>query len=136
MTNEELMKQIKELKAQIKKLQLEAAQNNNKPMKRNLSDELIKKYGDRLGGVTLMKKGGINYKDRFFGKIIGSYSSMVRRRLFPNQVITRQDGNGGTTVNNRVFDLTDDQYDLYMLYMERLLEFLVEIDDALKGETT
>lgn len=135
MTNEELMKQIKELKAQIKKLQREATLSK-KPTKRALSDELIEKYGERIGGVTLTKKDGIRYNDEFFGAIAKSYSIMVRRRLFPEQIITKVRGDFGHTSIKPVECLNDDQYELYSLYMEQLLEFLIEVDDALRGEAS
>ena len=134
MTNAEMMEQIKGLKEELRRLQLQL-NLDKKPMKRILSDELINKYGDRMG-IVLFGKDGLRCNDKFFGDIIKRFSTCVRRRLFPDQTTIQKRGSGVTsTVVKKADSLTDEQYELYMLYMERLMEFMIEIDDALKAES-
>jgi hypothetical protein len=135
MTNAEMLTQIKSLKEELRKLQLQL-NLNKKPMKRILSEDLINKYGERMD-ISLIGKDGLQIKNHFFGDIVKPFSVCVRRRLFPEQTTTQTRGaNIKSTVVKKADCLSEEQYELYMLYMERLMEFLVEIDDALKGETS
>ena len=126
MTAEEKKDKIRELNAEIKRLR-EEIKKDGQHLRRTVSDELIQKYGNRLGFKALDSQKGVFFISGRYGKTVESFSCEVRRQLFPEKLVKTSRGNNKLP---KLFTYTDEEYAVYTKIMSRMCEFLELVDDS------